>query len=414
MPTDTILTWPDYRDEPRSNPAYILPRGVTDYGDYLRHYYQQVQGRPAPSVPTGTLPEAVAEVNCGRWIWQCPACGTGLPLQGGSPVICPACGTGGWHEVAWPANLSDIEAELLKQPGRRLIAPVRMWKPGWTMEDLKDRTQAAALLVAQGARLVRALSIGATRTWTLGEVPTASNFNTYISDPIDDLSGDNGPIELRDSLRVLDGTGGDRYVRLPSGTTGQRPGSPADGTLRWNTTDGAIDIRESSAWRQVLDSAVVTRDNLNTNGDVGTGATQVSAGDHTHTPVTSVPTTFSGGYTGSAGSGAWQTFKTQFGPTSVAGQVWVIPITEILHGSSTIGTTALRARWRMKIDGTVIYTAPRSTVPGVFGCTDNRRSITHNPTAGTHTIVLEGYRVSTGTPGGSIQVNAHVVVCSLT
>ena len=245
MPTDTILTWPDYRDEPRSNPAYILPRGVTDYDDYLRHYYQQVQGQPAPSVPTGTLPEAVPEVNCGRWIWKCPVCGTGLPLQGGSPVICPACGAGGWHEVGWPANLGDIEAELLKQPGRRLIAPVRMWKPGWTMEDLKDRTQAAALLVAQGTRMVRALSIGATRTWTLGEIPTATNFNNHISGPIDDLSGDNGEIQLRDSLRVLDGSGGGRYVGLPAGTTTQRPGTPADGTLRWNTTDGAIDVREN-------------------------------------------------------------------------------------------------------------------------------------------------------------------------
>ena len=233
MPTDTILTWPDYQDEPRSNPAYTLPRGVTDYGDYLRHYYQQVQGQPAPSVPTGALPEAVAEVNCGRWIWQCPACGTGLPLQGGNSVICPTCGTGGWHEVGWPANLGDIEAELLKQPGRRLIAPVRMWKPGWTMEDLKDRTQAAALLVAQGTRMVRALSIGATRTWTLAEIPTATNFNNHISGPIDDLSGDNGEIQLRDSLRVLDGSGGGRYVGLPAGTTTQRPGTPADGTLRW-------------------------------------------------------------------------------------------------------------------------------------------------------------------------------------
>tara|TARA_B100001057_G_scaffold477688_1_gene547204 strand:+ start:15583 stop:16614 length:1032 start_codon:yes stop_codon:yes gene_type:complete len=44
-----------------------------------------------------------------------------------------------------------------------------------------------------------------------------------------------------------DGTGA---LRLPTGTTGQRPSSPTPGYIRWNTSDGAVEVYTGSTWLQ--------------------------------------------------------------------------------------------------------------------------------------------------------------------
>ena len=120
--------------------------------------------------------------------------------------------------------------------------------------------------------------------WRGGQRVVVAPMNDGISEPIDDLSGDNGVIEYRGSLAVLDGTGGDRYVRLPSGTTMERPSTPLAGYLRYNTTLNIVEFYDGSAWQKLIQTitAVVTYASLNTNGDVGSGATQVAAGNHTH------------------------------------------------------------------------------------------------------------------------------------
>ena len=83
---------------------------------------------------------------------------------------------------------------------------------------------------------------------------------------------------------MLSGPDGNRYVRLPTGTTAQRPGSPKVGYLRFNTTVGAPEFWSGTAWRALnLTAAVVNFANLNANGDVGENADQVSFGNHTHT-----------------------------------------------------------------------------------------------------------------------------------
>ena len=77
--------------------------------------------------------------------------------------------------------------------------------------------------------------------------------------------------------------GGDRYVRLPSGTTMERPSTPLAGYLRYNTTLNIVEFYDGSTWKPLIQtSSVVTRANLNTNGDVGSGAGQVAAGNHSH------------------------------------------------------------------------------------------------------------------------------------
>ena len=44
-----------------------------------------------------------------------------------------------------------------------------------------------------------------------------------------------------------DGTGA---MRLPTGTTGQRPSSPTTGYIRWNTSLGAVEVYNGSTWIQ--------------------------------------------------------------------------------------------------------------------------------------------------------------------
>ena len=38
------------------------------------------------------------------------------------------------------------------------------------------------------------------------------------------------------------------FVKLPSGTTAQRPGSPAAGQIRFNTTTSRTEVYDGTAW----------------------------------------------------------------------------------------------------------------------------------------------------------------------
>ena len=88
--------------------------------------------------------------------------------------------------------------------------------------------------------------------------------------PSTTLAGKNGKRDREASLEVLSGPDGNRYIRLPTGTTAQRPTSPGLGYLRFNTTIGAPEFWNGTAWRALnLTAAIVTYGNLNANGDVG-------------------------------------------------------------------------------------------------------------------------------------------------
>lgn len=55
--------------------------------------------------------------------------------------------------------------------------------------------------------------------------------------------------ELRvEGILNLVGTGA---LQLPSGTTGQRPGSPQIGYTRWNTDDTKVETWNGSEWVQL-------------------------------------------------------------------------------------------------------------------------------------------------------------------
>ena len=286
MPNDTILTFPDYVQGKPGRPGaeFEHAHAPITYQDYLAHYYRRYRDDQLPVIDLSKGREALVEVNAGRWVWQCPACHSGILVHSDEPIICIFCDPLGWMTPRFPPDRADIEEELLKQPGRRLFAPVRNWEPGWTIDDLRERTRKANVLLAQGASLVRSLSIGSTRVWTDGEVLTATNMNLFGSDLADDLAGRNGLIELENSLRVLNGTG-NRFVGLPRGTQAQRPGglgSSDAGIIRWSTTAGTVEMWNGSNWVVMLDSSQMTFATLNNLGLIGSGSTQIARGNHTH------------------------------------------------------------------------------------------------------------------------------------
>ena len=113
-------------------------------------------------------------------------------------------------------------------------------------------------------------TIGLTHFYGSGAVWRASDLNDGANDPINDLAGKNGAKGREASLEVLSGPDGNRYIRLPIGTTGQRPANPVAGLLRFNTTLGAPEFWNGSAWRVLnLTAAIVSYTTLNANGDVG-------------------------------------------------------------------------------------------------------------------------------------------------
>ena len=119
---------------------------------------------------------------------------------------------GGWHKIVWPAEKVTIEAELLKQPGHPGFAPIREWRKDMGMDALKARTSMAIMKAAQMTERgeyphIRSLSIGTPRVWAVGEVLTAANMNTFISDILDDLRGENGDIEFTDDITFESGHG---------------------------------------------------------------------------------------------------------------------------------------------------------------------------------------------------------------
>ena len=257
MANDKVLVHSDYRDDPLK----LLDRAHMDYVPWLDAMHQVHRGQDAPDIPITRTGQVEALINSGRCLWVCPACnsvtpvenrpsttpvgntGTGAtwdltptPAHYGHPSICVQCGSD-WVDVIFPTNLADIEAELMKQPGHRGFAPVRNWQPGWTIEYLEERTARANVLIAAGVNFVRALSIGTPRLWSVGEILTASNMNTYISDILDDLKGTNGPIEYTDAI-VIDSLT----------TTGRNALTAMNGMLIYNSTLNVFQRYENGAW----------------------------------------------------------------------------------------------------------------------------------------------------------------------
>ena len=250
MPKDKILVYHDYQDEPFPR----LSNASKEYVPWLRDMYELFRGEQMPNIPDERETSVKAFVSAGRWLWQCLGCNSAIPAEDrlptselpshyGHPSICPECATQGWVDVVFPRSRRTLENELLKQPGRRANAPIRDWKLGWKMRDLHQRTTKAQSLLAAGKH-VRSLSVATTKAWSVGEVLTAANMNSHVTNPIDDLVGRIGP-----------NTGGgapvefENAIIIDSLTTTERNALTAtNGMLIYNSTLNVFQRYENGEW----------------------------------------------------------------------------------------------------------------------------------------------------------------------
>ena len=111
-------------------------------------------------------------------------------------------------------------------------------------------------------------------TFAGGQLLTSAQMNDPVSGLMGDLSGANGPIQLRGSIRVPAGA---YYLLVPSSTAA----TGASGRMRW--ANNRMEIHDGTTWGPLIrTNSVVTFDNLNDNGGVGDQANQVSIGNHGH------------------------------------------------------------------------------------------------------------------------------------
>ena len=260
MAQDKILTFRDYRAEVYQRLDYIrnIDGTYKSYLEWVSFIYALFHdGELPPDLPAIRSTSVQPYVNGGRWIWECGDCESALVVDPGEPSICVQCGTE-WVDVALPANRADIETELLRQPGFRLGAPIRVWHSGMTFEELQARTVKAAELKAEGVSPVRHLSLPGQRTWATGEVLTAANLNTYQRDPDAALSGRDGRIDAENAIRVKLGTSSTTqpfldltqdYLGLPQ--AGSDPSS-SQGRMHYRTDLERGRLNINGTWRSLV------------------------------------------------------------------------------------------------------------------------------------------------------------------
>jgi len=92
------------------------------------------------------------------------------------------------------------------------------------------------------------------RTWTAGEIITASIMNTHVRDNLRYLHGDDGVPTILSGL-AIDNTDGDEYLKLPSLTTTQRDAlTPANGMVIYNSTTNEFNKYENGGWADLADA----------------------------------------------------------------------------------------------------------------------------------------------------------------
>ena len=158
--------------------------------------------------------------------------------------------------LQFPSNREEVETELLKQPGHRAHAPMRQWRPGWEISVLEDRTARAQAAVDAGVPFPTSLSIGATRVWSVGEILTAANKNTYERTVLEDLAGRNGPVECEGPIVIDSLTTTERDAITLTGTGGL--GASGNGLVIYNSTKAVFERYENGAWVSYNDLSAMT------------------------------------------------------------------------------------------------------------------------------------------------------------
>jgi hypothetical protein len=126
-------------------------------------------------------------------------------------------------------------------------------------------------LVSNGNLIVNSLTsntfVSATGNVIGGNIVSA-NYTSTGNITISTASNGNITLDPNGSgITVLSGTDG---VVIPVGTTGERPGSPSQGTLRFNSTTNQLEIWDGSEWDAMGSQAVITNQQIIPDGSADT------------------------------------------------------------------------------------------------------------------------------------------------
>ena len=121
---------------------WVLTRGT------VKHRMRQLGITHAqigqPSQADASAERAIAYVNHGRWVADCPSdyCGGAMAVTPGLPFMCGTClnveiGCK-YRLVEWPQVRGAIEEALSERP----VPEVMNWRPGETVKALRDETGA--------------------------------------------------------------------------------------------------------------------------------------------------------------------------------------------------------------------------------------------------------------------------------
>ena len=134
--------------------------------------------------------------------------------------------------------------------------------------------------------------------------------------------GTDAPLGVSDKANTSTG-----YFALPTGTTGQRPGTPANGMIRYNSTTAYNEIYQSSAWATIASI-----------GNIASSSTAFQASQSTGTTGTTTANTYTdwsgGNITLPAGtyyfsfSGCLEVQSISGGSSTVQGLISVLVMTD--------------------------------------------------------------------------------------
>ena len=196
------------------------------------------------------------------------AAGLGLQVQTTSTA-----NTYTYHKlIAKEADIVQLSDDLNDFNNRYRIAPSNPTSDN-DEGDLVFNTTDNALRVFDGSNWVAAAAANASQVgFTAGGTLASTNVQDAIA-------------ELRDETAHR--TSGTGSIALPSGTTGERDGSPSAGFLRFNTTDGKPEVYNGSAWGSVGGGATgggsdtvfhVNGNTVNSSYSIPSNSNAVSAG----------------------------------------------------------------------------------------------------------------------------------------
>lgn len=91
----------------------------------------------------------------------------------------------------------------------------------------------------------------APRTWVVGEIVTAALMNTHVRDNTRYVKGLDGVPTIESGL-IIDNTGGDEYLQIPSLTTTERNNlTPVNGMVVYNETTNEFNKYENAGWKDL-------------------------------------------------------------------------------------------------------------------------------------------------------------------